>query len=203
MTAVFACLLCMLTSCGGSDSGTPVPAPRTEPRSFDASDLTMLQSQWWTWAAATPLEINPVADSTGEHCTRDQPKDVWLLAGSFGEPAERTCTVPAGVPLAGPAVNLWSEASIDCEEFMRDAEGEVTLDGKALELSSAVMLPITFRGNDDNPVTGAAGEFDGYGCGLWFSVLPLDQGEHLLTIQGSSSGLTIDVTYHLTVSASA
>jgi hypothetical protein len=113
----------------------------------------------------------------------------------------RECTVPSGVPLAGPAVNLVSGARADCDQFMRDAEGVVTLDDAELPLRKANPVPITYRAVAGNPVTGETGEFNGYACGLWFSVDSLAPGDHVLTIEGSGTGFSLSVTYELTVSA--
>ncbi|HEX6360960.1 hypothetical protein [Actinophytocola sp.] len=168
---------------------------------FDVTDMTLLQSTWWTWAASAPEESNPVSDTTGEYCDDNQQVGVWLLAGSFGETVSRECTVPAGVPVAGPAVNLVSDTRADCDQFMRDAEGVVTLNGTELPLHKANPVPITFDTVAGNPVTGEAGEFEGYGCGLWFSVDQLEPGDHELIIEGSGTGFSLSVTYALTVVA--
>ena len=57
-----------------------------------------LQRRWWTWAASEPERVgNPVADQDGSSCGRNQPRDVWFLAGFFGGQVERTCSVPGGV----------------------------------------------------------------------------------------------------------
>jgi hypothetical protein len=144
-----------------------------------------------------------VTDQTGEHCKHDQPEGVWLLAGSFGETLTRGCTVPAGLPLAGPAVNLVAPAKEGCATFMGAAEGEVTYDGEPLPLRTADALPVSYRGVAGNPVTSDAGEYGGYGCGLWFSVPDPAPGEHTLVITGTSDGLAVAVTYELTVSAKA
>jgi hypothetical protein len=168
---------------------------------FDVADLKLLQSTWWTWAASAPEAENPVIDTTGEYCARAQPKAVWLLAGSFGEKLSRRCTVPAGVPLAGPAVNRVGDTQADCDDFMRDAAGKVTLDGATLPLRKADGMPITFTAVVGNPVTSERGEFDGFGCGLWFSLDDLAEGDHDLVIEGSGTGFSLSVTYALTVSS--
>jgi hypothetical protein len=166
---------------------------------FDVTDMALVQSTWWTWAASAPEETNPVSDTTGAHCDRDQQVGVWLLAGSFGETVTRECTVPADVPLVGPAVNFVAGTPADCEEFMRDAHGAVTLGNRSLPLNEADAVPITYRTVAGNPVTGVGGEFEGYACGLWFSEQGLAPGEYRLTIEGGSAGFDLSVTYELTV----
>lgn len=200
-----AALACLVAVAGCAAEPKPVESkPVTDDPvadGFDVTDLTLLQSAWWTWAASTPGERNPVADSTGEDCYRGQSTEVWLLAGSFGETVTRRCTVPAGVPVAGPAVNLVASARSDCAEFMRHAEGTVTVDDAPVTLQKADPVAITYHAVDGNPVTGEGGEFEGFGCGLWFSVSDLESGAHVVAIKGSSDGFTLSVTYELTVSA--
>jgi hypothetical protein len=195
-TAAVAVVLAGCTPAATGGRAVPVAEP-----AFDVTDLAALQSAWWTWAASAPEERNPVTDSTGEHCTDDQPDGVWLVAGSFGTTLTRRCPVPAGVPLAGPAVNLVGSSPEDCGEFMADATGEVRLDGTAVPLRTSDGVPLTFAAVDGNPVTGTGGEYEGYGCGLWFSVPALEPGEHVLDIRGGSGDLAVAVTYELTVSA--
>jgi hypothetical protein len=168
---------------------------------FDVTDMTLLQSAWWTWAASAPDLDNPVSDTTGEDCRNNQPEGVWLLAGSFGETVNRQCTVPAGVPLAGPAVNLVAPTAADCADFMRNAEGKVTVDDAPVTLQKADPVSITYRAVDGNPVTVDGGEFESFACGLWFSVPDLESGEHAVVIEGSGDGFALSVTYDLTVSA--
>jgi len=55
-----------------------------------------------------PEETNPVSDAGGGACAVNQADDVWFLAGTFGTKAERSCPVPAGVPVAFPVVNLFA-----------------------------------------------------------------------------------------------
>lgn len=84
-------------------------------------------AEWWQWALGVPAEVNPVLDTTGEHCAQRQVDDVWFLAGSFGpEPIVRDCEVPAGKSLFFPLVNNFYGAFLDdppetrTEEFVRE-----------------------------------------------------------------------------------
>jgi hypothetical protein len=198
LVVALACLVAVV-SCAAES--TPTVAGTTTPveEDFDVADMVLLQSTWWTWATSAPEGSNPVSDTTGEHCTHDQPADVWLVAGSFGETLTRRCTMPAGVPVAGPAVNLVSDSEADCAAFMPDATGEVRLDGAQLPLRESDAVAITFSAVAGNPVTSEGGEFDGYACGLWFATSGLTPGEHVLEIRGSSSDFAVSVTYELTV----
>ncbi|OLF09916.1 hypothetical protein BU204_32375 [Actinophytocola xanthii] len=203
MTALVCVLTIAVAGCtapaAGTDKDTGSAAPTASER--NEIDLADLQSRWWTWASSAPTETNPVADTTGEFCADRQPADVWLLAGSFGETVSRRCTVPAGQPLAGPAVNQITDVPAVCDAFMREAWGEVELDGSPLDLSRADLSEITVTGVPDNPVLGAEGTFRTHGCGLWFTVPSLTPGQHTLVIKGGSTNFELEVDYDLTVTA--
>ncbi|AXX32100.1 hypothetical protein KCV87_32010 [Actinosynnema pretiosum subsp. pretiosum] len=97
-----------------SEEGVAAPA--------EPVGVERLQRDWWAWAAGVPEAANP--------------EDRWLLAGSFGETVTRTCAVPEGVPLAGPAVNLVTRDEADCAES----------------------APVRFTGVAGNPVIGLSSE---------------------------------------------
>lgn len=183
-------------------SSAPGESTRAEPV-FDVSDLDALQDAWWTWVASVPEERDPLTDITGERCMNNQPNGVWLVAGSAGLPVERRCSVPAGVPIAGPAVNfLGGSGSSECDDFMADAAGEVTLNGDVVSLKTMDFAVVDITAAvEGNSVTGTGGENLAFGCGLWFSVPGLEPGEHVLEIRGSSGDLVLAATYELTVSA--
>ncbi|MGW4232406.1 signal protein [Streptomyces sp. NPDC004980] len=157
-----------------------------------------LQRRWWTWAASEPERTNPVADQDGSSCGRNQPRDVWFLAGSFGGQVERTCSVPGGVPLVLPLVNRIGEPS-DCADFMGAAEGTAVLDGKRIAPEEHQGTTIFVRGVADNPVTGSEAAFMATGCGLWVQLEPLESGQHTLTIRGESGAFSVEVDYALRV----
>lgn len=193
--ALVALVGCSTSSPSSSEEGSAAPATTAS----GPAGVERLQQDWWAWAAGLPEETNPVLDTTGEHCARAQPDDRWLLAGSFGETLTRECAVPAGVPLAGPAVNLVAGDEAECAEFMADAEGEVTLDGAPVALDRVESAPVRFTAVAGNPVTRRGGEQDLVGCGLWFSVPGLARGEHRVVINGTGTGFALSVTYELTV----
>src|SRR5215216_167820 len=39
-------------------------------------------AEWWQWALGVPAAVNPLTDTTGEHCAQRQVDKVWFLAGS-------------------------------------------------------------------------------------------------------------------------
>jgi hypothetical protein len=73
--------------------------------------------------------VNPLTDTTGEHCAQRQVDEVWFLAGSFFStaPVVRACEVPAGKSLFFPLINNFYGAFLNespvtwTEEFVHDA----------------------------------------------------------------------------------
>ncbi|MFK4267442.1 signal protein [Streptomyces milbemycinicus] len=159
-----------------------------------------LQGRWWTWAASEETSTNPVADEDGRSCHRNQPDDVWFLAGTFGGQVERTCTVPSGRPVAFPLINLVGDAA-DCADFMETASGTASLDGRDISPDRYLGTTITGTAAPGNPVTDSSGRFSGTGCGLWVQLPPLKAGKHTLKIRGRSADFTVAVDYALTVAA--
>ncbi|WP_281157109.1 signal protein [Streptomyces sp. HYC2] len=186
--ALTAVMLAVLVGCG------------TRAQAQDRLSSKTLQSRWWTWALSEPESTNPVADQDGSACKRNQPRDVWFLAGTFGTQAERTCNVPHGVRLAFPLVNLIGRP-VDCAVFMSAAEGSAVLDGRELEVDTHPGETISARSVAGNPFTSTRGHFTTTGCGLWGQVPPLGPGKHTLTIRGRSGDFSVSVNYTLTVDA--
>ncbi|MFF8511220.1 signal protein [Streptomyces sp. NPDC015492] len=213
-----AAVMAGLTGCGTQAAAGPEGAERAAPaRTAPAGTLppstdpvqgseslssAELQGRWWTWAASEPEATNPVADGDGRACARNQPQDVWFLAGTFGGRAERACEVPGGRSIAAPVVNTFGDPE-RCADFMSGAQGTVVLDGKVVEPEAYPGDSITVLGAQGNPVTGEEGRFAATGCGLWVQLPPLAPGKHSLKIRGRSGGFSTGVDYALTVVASA
>lgn len=147
-----------------------------------------------------PERTNPVADEDGSDCERNQPQDMWFLAGTFGTRAERACSIPDGVPVAFPLVNLMGDP-VDCADFMSTAKGSAVLDGKKADYETIRGETISVEGVADNPVTGTDERFTATGCGLWVQLPPLKHGKHTLTIRGQAQDFSVGVDYSLTVDA--
>lgn len=199
MRKVLLFLVVLLAGCGGN---AQLAAPPTAPQTSTSDKLTPgeFQSRWWTWASQ-PSNSNPVSDTSGRFCMRDQPVEVWLLAGSLGDgPVERQCRVPAAKPLLAPVVNLAGEVS-DCERFMKGAQGEVLLDGSTQALTRVSATPFTYEARAGNPFGSQVGRINSVGCGLYAWIGPPAAGEHELVIRGSADGKEVDVKYKLIVGA--
>jgi hypothetical protein len=185
----------LLSGCGVAQEGS---ADRIASPKPVASSAETIQGRWWTWAASEGESTNPVMDTTGEFCDRNQPEDVWFLAGTFGDTLQRTCSVPAGRPVVFPLMNqVGSEAS--CKEFMAIAEGRAALDGKPVTPEQMEDDNVAVTGVAGNPLTGEEGTATSYACGIWARLQPLQPGRHTLTIRGSSGDFRIGVDYTLVV----
>lgn len=62
-------------------------------------------AKWWQWGYSIPKNINPAYDDTGKNCAEGQNGPVWFLAGTYGHPVERACTIPAGKGILFPILN--------------------------------------------------------------------------------------------------
>jgi len=208
-------LAAVLVGCGGGggteDAGSGEASRRASTASASASSSSseqgrlapdVLQSRWWSWAASEPEATNPVADEDGGDCARNQPKDIWFLAGTFGTQAARSCPVPAGVPLAFPLVNRIGGPA-DCVLFMDDVKGTAVLDGEKVEADVYRGQAVTVEAVAGNPVTGTDETFEGTGCGLWVQLPGLESGAHTLKIRGRAGDFATGVDYTLTVAATS
>ncbi|MGW1034857.1 signal protein [Streptomyces antibioticus] len=202
--ALTAMVLMALVGCerGPAEGSGNSTSPASGAQSSTQAGLSPedLQSRWWTWALSEPVGTNPVADEDGSDCERNQSSDVWFLAGTFGTQAKRTCSVPEGVPVAFPLVNLMGEPT-DCAIFMNSANGSAVLDGEEVDSETSLGEAISVQSVALNPVTGTDGRFTTTGCGLWVQLPPLKPGNHTLTIRGRARDFAVDVDYSLTVGA--
>lgn len=163
----------------------PIAGCETEgPLVLQSSDKTVqayeaLTREWIRWALRTPHSTSPIADQTGEFCMVGQGDGPWFLAGTYGGPVERDCTIPEDTPLFFPLVNGWVVPSnaygdnpVNYEYYVntwipnymakgRASTCELTLriDGEDLledtaerdaELYVAVDEPFSIELNDDN-----------------------------------------------------
>ncbi|GIG70816.1 signal protein [Phytomonospora endophytica] len=194
--APLAAALLAATACGGA-------------RDIAADKLPVLQNEWWDWVVSSPVDRNPVTDTTGAFCGEGQPDDIWFLAGTFGDaagPVDRACEMPAGVPILVPAVNLLALPDLSgapesqaCLEVMGQMSGVITLDGAEVLLEKVEGAQVTVKGVMGNPISHDLSMVSGAGCGLWARIAPLAPGAHTLTIRGEMPGANVDVDYALTV----
>jgi hypothetical protein len=198
-----------------ADASNPVVQVQTY-----GSTYGELSARWWQWVLSLPTSINPNLDEDGRNCAQGQYDDVWFLAGAFGGPYTRSCTIPAGKPIFFPVVNtiafnptandtlltLRGSAAdfIDTVEYLK-----CTIDGiEVSNLSSFRVRSPSFtviapsRGVVPPGKLAAPGKGDPIvSDGYWLLVEPLSAGEHVIRFEANNGegGFALDVTYHLTV----
>jgi hypothetical protein len=117
---------CICAASAQADDLTPHIAPiHTRPAGQTYGRWAV---EWWQWALGVPAAVNPLTDTTGEHCAQRQVDEVWFLAGSFSTaPVVRACEIPAGKSLFFPLINNFFGAFLNdppeerTEAFVRAA----------------------------------------------------------------------------------
>ena len=184
---------------------------------------------WWQWVLSIPADRNPLTDETGAFCGEGQSGPVWFNAGTFGNSAERHCTVPAGKAIFMPVFNwIFGSGAFDCHptvpgvpcdvDALRASAAanteaaevlEVSIDGAPLQnvadyrASSPTPFSITYP---ENSVTGvpAGTYFPQVADGYWLMLSPLSKGAHTISVHvvapETSFGLIeYTIITHLTV----
>lgn len=180
--------------------------------------------KWWQWSLGIPMADNPAGDETGERCATSQNNpNVWFLAGTFGGPVTRNCTIPDGKSILIPLIN--NECSYlefpayktqpELEKCSTDFVDKVS----NLQLSiDGVNVPdltkyrfksglYNFTMPQDNVLGLAAGTTDSIAEGYWVMLKPLTKGTHELKFGGSvvdvsttsNINFATEATYHVTV----
>jgi hypothetical protein len=186
-------------------------------------------AEWWQWALGVPAAMNPLTDTTGEHCAQRQVDEVWFLAGSImADPVVRACEVPAGKLLFFPLINNFYGAFLNdppetrTEEFVRaagsctePAEISVEIDGFKIPrptrfftgasgsqspFFNVQLPPGNLFGADETTVPELVLSPSAE-QGYYLFVRPLRSGRHTIrwSASGCTPGNTQDITYHLTV----
>jgi hypothetical protein len=218
---------CICAASAQADDPTPRIAPiHTRPAGQTYGRWAV---EWWQWALGVPGAVNPLTDTTGEHCAQRQVDEVWFLAGSDStDPIVRTCKIPAGKSLFFPLINNFYGAFLNdppetrTEAFVRaqasctePAEISVSIDDFTVPKPTRfftgesgsqspffnVQLPPGNRFGVDETVVPKLVLSPSAEQGYYLFVRPLRAGLH--TIRWSASGcrpdFSQDITYHLTV----
>ena len=216
-------------------AATPASAERHQARVFPPGAHPFGQTysewaaDWWTWAVAQPVDVNPILDPTGEQCALGQQGRVWFLAGTFGGTATRTCTVPKGTALVFPVLNNLSGAGSSdppeqqTEEYQRSVATPPMLAATDLSASvDGVAVKNVRRYFEESPVfrlvlpadnifgvdssclpspTPDAGcvVFPTVDAGYYLVTKRLKRGTHKIHFAGTAPGFSLDVTYKITV----
>jgi hypothetical protein len=109
-------------------------------------------AQWWQWAFGLAPDVNPVLDPTGDLVGSGQSGPVWFLAGTFGGPAERDATIPAGKALFFPIVN-WSVWEPDDDETSRLIVEHLGLDPNVLTEAEILRITANWLADRSAPVS--------------------------------------------------
>jgi hypothetical protein len=155
-----------------------------------------ITERWWNWQGKESNETNPVTDLVGKDCARNQPPDVWFVAGTFGGAAKRHCAIPYGREIVGPVMNLTTSPGDPTR--MTISEAKVTFDGATIPYSEEEVPSFEYVGVDGNPLN--TGTANLRGQGYWFRIPPPSKGSHELQITATSDeGFRLDVTYEITI----
>jgi hypothetical protein len=205
----------------GAQESSKVYAPDEKPFGLSYGQWSV---KWWQWSLGIPMADNPAGDETGEKCGQAQKdQNVWFLAGTFGGPVTRNCTVPQGKAILLPVVN--NECSY-LEFPAYKTEQELTTCATSL-IDKATNLKVSIDGVNfpdlnkyrfqsslynftipANNVLGLApGTTDSSANGYWIMLKPLSKGSHTIEFGGSildvsttsNVNFATDATYHLIV----
>jgi len=181
-------------------------------------------AQWWQFVLSIPAAGNPLSDPVGSQCVLGQRGPVWFLVGWFGPgTATRACSIPEGVALFFPVINV-----VDVNTTTQTAQELRVETAPCLDAVTSLSVMV-----DDVPVqslrekfrvrsevfavTLPAGNLFAIGPGTYspaiddgFYVMlkPLSVGPHTVQFAGASAGcpliggpFSVGVTYNLTVVA--
>jgi hypothetical protein len=180
-----------------------------------------LSAKWWQWAASMEFSEDGPFGQSGTDCGQNQPNgNTWFLAGSVGDPAERTCEIPAGKRLFFPVVNVEC-SSLEPAPFFGGTVAErracvqqddfafaplfAELDGEPIvpDLDAFTFVSPNFPmvAVGGNPFGIPPGSGFSVSRGVWLLLAPLSPGEHTLHFAGTfpAFGFTPEATFHLTV----
>lgn len=181
---------------------------------------------YWQWALGQPASCNPQLDATGACVSVGQSGNVWFLAGTGGQSAERNITIPAGKALFFPVHQWIFGASVyDCDPSvpgvpcdvptLRSAAAgavaaastvEAWIDGVPVEdirtyrATSPNSFSITMVANDVIPGIPAGTYAPHVSDGYWLLLAPLSVGTHtVMDHVVSDIGFEYTLTDHITV----
>jgi hypothetical protein len=172
-------------------------------------------AKWWQWLLAIPKESNPNLDTTGANCGVGQSGKVWFLAGTFGGPATRTCTIPRKKALLFPVLcTAYGASAGDCEPSvpgkcdvgaLREGAASQEDSPKLLEAildGEPILHPRAFRAMSQvfsitlpekpaiDSLAPAVGTFSpNVSDGYWIMLEPLSPGHHTLHVRGITNDL--------------
>jgi hypothetical protein len=212
--------------------GAAAEAPAIAPVTTAPGGLTYgeWEARWWQWALQAPAPVNPLTDTTGEHCRVSQSGPVWFLAGSStAEPVVRTCHIPAGKSLFFPIINSFSGALLSDPPKLRKVSYlrstiacvaqvkrlALTVDGAAarqlhLHLVASTVFDVHLPRNNIFGLTPKQAPkllvSPTVGLGYYVFMPPLSPGRHEIHFRAAIpcfGGFSQDISYSLTVGGSS
>lgn len=182
-----------------------------------------LQAAWWQWAFSLPKNHSPLYDKTGGYCALGQHGDVWFLAGNAGGKSTRRCTVPEGVQVLIPLINVGCTYE-DVEPFNSLlaclADTRDFIDGAGAYENQGFQRRIWINDVDmtaqtqlraskafaavvpQNGIFGyKPGVYPAADVGQYYLSEPLTKGGMKIQVTAAGYGFSLDVTYHLTIVA--
>lgn len=178
-----------------------------------------LAAQWWQWALTAPVDAHPLLDDTGANAAVGQQGKYWFLGGSFASSTvTRDITVPAGKSLFFPVVNevylKFPGETTSKTEMLQNVIAptdtasvtDVTIDGvsqgqAALRTLSPFFYTKVEAGTLLDGAVAVGAKVQGVSDGYYVLLNPLPVGQHTIHFAGEIpfDGVTLDVTYHITV----
>src|SRR5215469_7397204 len=169
----------------------------SKPYNFTYGEWT---ARWWQWGYSVPKNSNPAYDNTGKNCAQGQKGPVWFLAGTYGHPVDRVCTIPAGKAILFPILN--SECSFaefpklktlsqlrTCAKTIQDHVTTLyaSVDGIPIPRLQEYRIqssPFNFTLPQNNILGMPANTTQAIADGNWVFLKPLSPGNHKLTFKG-------------------
>jgi len=176
---------------------TPVFSAYSKPSNLTYGEWT---ARWWQWGYSVPKNSNPAYDNTGKNCAQGQKGPVWFLAGTYGHPVDRVCTIPAGKAILFPILN--SECSFaefpklktlsqlrTCAKTIQDHVTTLyaSVDGIPIPHLQEYRIqssPFNFTLPQNNILGMPANTTQAIADGNWVFLKPLSPGIHKLTFKG-------------------
>ena len=171
--------------------------------------------RWVKWCLEQPIETNPAMDATGRNCCQNQSGPVWFLAGTFGGPATRKCTLPMEKAIMFPVIekecsfaedkDISTEADLisrTTDQTSNISHLEASVDGVTLQdlrryRVQTHVFDLVFPKN--NVYSVQEGPTRATSNGFWVFLEPLCVGEHKIYFKGvhRHPDFHTEVTYHL------
>lgn len=184
-----ACVLCIAGAAGG-EPAAPAARDALAAGPVDGVALEEWTARWWQWAESQ--WIAPYRDPDGRLCALGQSGPVWFLAGTDGTfDALRTCTIPAGVHVLVPVINMMQSVrsrggKAECADLRagvavnndRLVSAVVLLDGRSLGDIRRHRVRTSGCFRLGGHATARLAAADGY----WLMLAPLPPGRHRLMV---------------------